>query len=299
MTSSGLTAHVQVTLASPVWLPRALPLLDDVEQARLARLRRPIDRDAYLTRHLLARLVLGRRLGMHPAALHFTRDCPTCAQPHGKPRLAAARLCFNLSGTTSRPSPGATAQGLVAVAVVTDVSRERQDHSSSERQDRRVGRNEFAVNDAHDVGIDLETVASTRFEDFDEVALHGLERAELEAMPHGSRAASRATWWARKEALVKALGDGLRIDPATIATTAPAAASDGSRLSPRLLEPYRWPHLALADLHVAGLQDAHVRVAALEPAERVVGAVCVLGVDRVRVTVEPGLDLARDLEPYV
>lgn len=270
MTTPGTTAIVQVTLARPAWVPSAVALLDDVERARLERLRRPVDRDAYLTRHALARLTLGRLLAREPGELRFTRDCPTCAQQHGKPRLGgdSRPLAFSLSGTTSSGSPDTS---LVAVAVVTDLLPRHVGGDAGGDVGGNVG-----SDIGHDVGVDLESIAATAFAGFDDVALHDLERAELDAMPTQGRPAVRAAWWSRKEAVVKALGDGLRTEPATIATTPPGATR------PRLLEPHRWPRLALADLPLQPCPPG------------IVGAVCVLGVDDVRVVIERA-DLAHDV----
>ncbi len=268
MTTPETTAIVQVTLARPVWIPEAVALLDDVECARLTRLRRPIDRDAYLTRHALTRVVLGRLLHRDPGALRFTRDCATCAEPHGKPRLAhddVPSFPFSITGATWRQ--GAETQGLVGVAVVTSVVTDARN-----TPDTRP-----------DIGLDLEFLGATTFDGFDEVALHDVERADLDAMAPAARPRARAIWWARKEAVVKALGTGLRTEPATIATTPPAAGDVlAAADAPRLLEPHRWPPLAVVDLSSAHLTEC------------VVGAVCVLGVDEVRVTVALA-DPARDV----
>ncbi|MFT3860755.1 4'-phosphopantetheinyl transferase family protein [Micropruina sp.] len=86
------------------------------------------------------------------------------------------------------------------------------------------------------IGIDIERHQAAGFDGFATVALHPDEPA-----PASSADATRL--WVRKEAVLKALGSGLRIDPRTVRL----ATSD----PPRLLE---WPdprppeHLELRDL---------------------------------------------------
>ena len=69
----------------------------------------------------------------------------------------------------------------------------------------------LALTRAGPVGVDVEQVAGTQFEGFGEVALHARERGDGDAGAH-------ATAWVRKEAAVKALGVGLRVDPASFVT---------------------------------------------------------------------------------
>ncbi len=58
------------------------------------------------------------------------------------------------------------------------------------------------------LGVDLTTVAAVGFEGFDDVALTPGERTMVGGLPVGDRATARAVLWARKEALIKALGTG-------------------------------------------------------------------------------------------
>jgi 4'-phosphopantetheinyl transferase len=62
-----------------------------------------------------------------------------------------------------------------------------------------------AVTDAGPVGVDVEVEGAASFSGFDDVALHPGERAS------GADEATRA--WVRKEALLKAHGLGLAVDP--------------------------------------------------------------------------------------
>ncbi|MEO7753488.1 MAG: 4'-phosphopantetheinyl transferase superfamily protein [Terracoccus sp.] len=65
------------------------------------------------------------------------------------------------------------------------------------------------------VGVDVERVSSVGFEGFDLVAAHPSERLS------GRTDTDRAVSWVRKEAALKALGVGLRIDPETVVTPQP------------------------------------------------------------------------------
>ncbi len=61
-----------------------------------------------------------------------------------------------------------------------------------------------AVSSGAAVGVDVERRDAARFTGYDEVALHPGETA--------TTAEARATTWVRKESLLKATGDGLRVD---------------------------------------------------------------------------------------
>ncbi|GAB3871922.1 4'-phosphopantetheinyl transferase family protein [Terrabacter terrigena] len=73
----------------------------------------------------------------------------------------------------------------------------------------------LAVSRSGPVGVDVERRDATSFEGFDEVALHPEERTPARAAPEDG-----VTAWVRKEAALKALGVGLRVDPARIRTPA-------------------------------------------------------------------------------
>lgn len=172
----GVTPVVGVWWATPVGPDPALfALLDDVERGRYERLRRPADRDRFLTAHALARLVLGRTLGRHPAALRLLAECRQCGGPHGKPRLSSGELELSLTHAGDRVG--------VAVSSVP-------------------------------VGVDVEDLAQTRVDEA--LAAQVLTPAELQrwlALPLDRRAAALLRAWTRGEAVVKALGVGLDVDP--------------------------------------------------------------------------------------
>ena len=87
--------------------PQLLELLPVAEQAYHARLRQPADRDRYLVSHSLLRILLGRRLGIAPAAV-------VLAGGDGKPRLAGRSPAHEFSLSHSGQC--------VVVAITTDVA---------------------------------------------------------------------------------------------------------------------------------------------------------------------------------
>lgn len=156
-------------------------LLDPVETERLAGTRDEATRRSYAAGHVLVRTALAQLLGQRPEQLTFDRACPHCGDQHGPPVLLQDKgLHISLSRTPR----------LVAVAIT------------------RYG----------PVGVDVEVVSSTDFEGFPEAALHPAERHEVEVHDRQERLHRRATSWARKEAVLKSLGVGLRTDPVSVRT---------------------------------------------------------------------------------
>ena len=85
-------------------------LLSPPEQERLARLRRPADREDFLAAHLLVRECAAQLLGMRPEDVSIVQRCRTCGGPHGRPEVAG------------HPNVGASlahSRGVVAAAAGT------------------------------------------------------------------------------------------------------------------------------------------------------------------------------------
>ncbi|MEU8616910.1 4'-phosphopantetheinyl transferase superfamily protein [Streptomyces sp. NPDC048623] len=102
--------------------------------------------------------------------------------PHGKPYLDDAALEFSLSHSGE----------LVAVALSPDAP----------------------------VGVDVERVPEASGE-LPLPVLSPAERAAYDEVPEPERAAAFTTYWVRKEAVLKATGEGLRVDPARLTVAAP------------------------------------------------------------------------------
>ncbi|MFC7327272.1 4'-phosphopantetheinyl transferase family protein [Marinactinospora rubrisoli] len=212
--------------------PGLLAVLDDGERRRHARYRIPADRDRYAVAHALARIVCANAAGCAPQDVAFTLHCPRCAaegenrkEPHGKPVPAGPALGLEMSISHSGDR--------VAVAVTSGVP----------------------------VGVDVEFVREDR--DIDgllDYALTEAERADLAAAGPEHRTAGFYTYWARKEALLKATGEGLSGGLASISVTAPAAPADVLAWD----SPAAPPHVRLADL--AAGADYRAALAALTAA---------------------------------
>ena len=121
----------------------------------------------------LLRSAVAEHVGIGPGLVSVTRACPACG-----------------SSAHGRP-----------VALLDGAPRRAPWVSLSRAGDLVV----VAVTDAGPVGVDVEAVADEPRPDFASFALHPGERAES--------AWEQATTWVRKEAVLKAVGLGLRLDP--------------------------------------------------------------------------------------
>ncbi|MBW3614029.1 MAG: 4'-phosphopantetheinyl transferase superfamily protein [Actinobacteria bacterium] len=204
-------------------------LLDADEWVRRQRFVFAADRLQFLAAHALARLVVAAYLGQDPAALRFTSACKTCGEPHGKPRLAdpPADLELSLSHSGDR----------VAVAVARGVP----------------------------VGVDVEQVATAYDPAVIQDVLSPVERFALQELSPADASLAFLRYWVRKEALLKATGDGLAVSPALITVSAP---DQPARLLAWAARPAPRLHAQLSDLDpgdgvlgcVALLTQAHHRV---------------------------------------
>jgi 4'-phosphopantetheinyl transferase len=200
-------------------------LLAPADLLRRAQLRLPADRHRLTTAAAVLRLVVGAHAGVPPARVEIDRSCPGCGGQHGKPRVPGLHVSVSHSA------------GAVAVAVGRDGP----------------------------VGIDVEQIGQHDLAQLDRLAALVLapeERAELSSLPGPARARGFTTYWTRKEALVKATGEGLDAPLDCVVVSRP---SD----PPRLL---RWEgRVPAASMH------------ALDAPDGVVGTLAVLGAHPVRV----------------
>lgn len=145
--------------------------LSDEERNRSERLRFARDRQRFIVTHGVLRELLGRYLRTPPGQLRFVYNA------FGKPAVSpefGSRLKFNVSHSAD----------LALIAVAADA----------------------------DIGVDLEYIRAER--DYAEIARHFFPAAEvdrLSRLPSHLHAQAFLTCWTRKEAYVKACGEGLAL----------------------------------------------------------------------------------------
>ncbi|XVX19056.1 4'-phosphopantetheinyl transferase family protein [Actinomycetota bacterium] len=161
--------------------PSLLALLDAHERDRAVRKRSPL----FVVAHALLRTTVGEVLGTDPSSLVFVRRCDVCGgHDHGKPAIA------------DHPGLHVSLSYAGSMAVV-------------------------AVTEAGPIGVDVEEVAATGFDGFPDVTLAPEEREAVESLTGTALLTARARTWARKEAVLKATGHGLSIDPPAIQVSGP------------------------------------------------------------------------------
>jgi len=161
--------------------------LDETERGRFDGFPHVEDRRVFLTSRMLLKTVVGHLAETSPERVRLSYHCPGCGRSHGRPIVVA---------------PHSAARWHVSIS--------------------HTGRHVMvAATDAGPVGVDVERYAATVFEGFDEVALTPVERTEVEHCPPAARDWARATYWARKEAVLKATGYGMNVDPAALEVSAP------------------------------------------------------------------------------
>jgi 4'-phosphopantetheinyl transferase len=144
--------------------------LDPFERGRLAAYLRDEDKARFLLGVTITRRVLGARLSLLPARIGLDRTCSECGKPHGKVRADGVELSVTHSGQ------------LIGVAF----------------SDQPVGLDVEKV----DPGMDIDGVAR--------IALSAAEARDLERYDGIARARAFTAYWTRKEAVLKATGEGLR-----------------------------------------------------------------------------------------
>jgi 4'-phosphopantetheinyl transferase len=169
---------------------RLLAMLDDVERSRYDAYRLELDKLRFLTGRTLIRAVVGRRLDVEPERVVLDSSCYSCGKPHGKPRVVAG------PSLPAAPEVSISHSGsLVALAVVAGAP----------------------------VGVDVEQIRDAEVTELARVAFSERERTAFEALPANERQGAFFTYWARKEAVVKATGKGMSIPLTRLTLSSPDA----------------------------------------------------------------------------
>ena len=172
---------------------------------------------------------VGRVLGIGSESVVIERRCGRCGGEHGRPILAVP------AGGAERP------------------------HVSLSRAGDTVA---VAVTFAGPVGIDIESIRAVSRAPLDAVAFGPAERAALPVAAGPGADRARASLWTSKEAVLKAAGVGLRIDPSELTVSVPGR-DDGAQ--PTL---DAWPG--------APFPVGRMRLVRLDPGPGLVGTVAVL-----------------------
>ncbi|MBM0236035.1 4'-phosphopantetheinyl transferase superfamily protein [Micromonospora sp. ATA32] len=142
-------------------------------------------RDEFVLGRATARLLVAEGWGVEPSTVTFRAVCRSCAGPHGRLEVVTAQGVVHVSVSHSA--------GRVAVAAALGVR----------------------------CGVDVERIA-LRGAKPPVTALSAAERAVFAAVPQAQRTAVFVRYWTRKEAVLKATGDGLTVAPATLTVSGPS-----------------------------------------------------------------------------
>lgn len=173
-------------------------LLDPAERGRANTIVDAATRHDFLAGRIAQRLAAAEMLSCGPDALEAAYACPDCGSGPG---LAHGRPGYRLRGRAAAVSLSLSRSHGWAVIAMLPAPGLR-------------------------VGIDIQHMASVGFDGFDDVALSPAEQRHLALLPPEQRETWRADAWARKEALAKYSGLGLRTDPAAVPAY-PEGSADG------------------------------------------------------------------------
>jgi 4'-phosphopantetheinyl transferase len=173
--------------------PGDLALLDDDERARADRFRRAASRALFVGAHAALRRRLGALLGADPRSLRFARSaCLRCGGPHGKPILAGDHAGELHFSLSHSGNAAAVAAACAAV------------------------------------GVDLEAVRPLAAENLAARFFGDDERRQVAAATDPGAAFVRL--WTRKEALLKATGEGIGGGLASVPALPPPGADPSAPL---------------------------------------------------------------------
>ncbi|MCR3720658.1 MULTISPECIES: 4'-phosphopantetheinyl transferase family protein [Prauserella salsuginis group] len=174
-------------------------LLTDVERDRYSAYRKSDDRRRFLTGRVMAKTLIGERLGTPAADVVFDAACDDCDKQHGPPRIPGSTLRLSIS------------------------------HAGD-----RVG---LALTDGAELGLDVEATTRHADDGLLDYALSDAERAAVAGLADSDRTRAFFRYWTGKEALMKATGKGLRIGLTSLTLSEPGeparlVASESPALDP-------------------------------------------------------------------
>lgn len=162
--------------------PEHAELLDPVERGRRERYLRPEDRDRFTLGVTMTRLAVGDLLGLAPERVPVTRACSDCGAPHGPPVVDGGPF-LSVSHSGDR----------VALALSPDGP----------------------------VGVDVEASGRSLEAAIAAQVLTAAETADLRRLGPDGFQRGLFAYWTRKEAVLKATGEGLRVSLTDVYVSAP------------------------------------------------------------------------------
>jgi 4'-phosphopantetheinyl transferase len=161
--------------------PGLLGLLDEVERGRFAGYRREADKLRFLTGRALIRGVVSAEMGVEPGEVVLDSSCFDCGKPHGKPKVVGSTLEVSIS------------------------------HSGDWVA--------LAMTDGAPVGVDVEEVRDAEVDGLAGICFSPPELTTFKVVPEEDRRGAFFTYWARKEAVLKATGKGMWVQMSKLTLT--------------------------------------------------------------------------------
>lgn len=163
-------------------------ILDAAERRLASRFSTPAQRDRFLAGRIALRFHVAEVAGVDPGSLYADYLCGGCGssdRAHGAPRYRTGADGLLVQASLSR-----SGDWCLMAAVVDEMI---------------LG-----------VGVDLECCASAGFGGFEAVAMTASEREYIQRLPPSQTPLLQTALWTRKEAVLKALGTGLALDPSLV-----------------------------------------------------------------------------------
>jgi 4'-phosphopantetheinyl transferase len=162
--------------------------LDGAERQLALKFSSPMQRDRFLAGRIALRFHVARVAGVNPDSLYADYVCGRCSsedRAHGAPRYRTRADGLLVQASLSRSRDWCLMAAMVDELVLG-------------------------------VGVDLECSISAGFEGFGVVAMTAGEREYIQRLPLSLRPLIQTVMWTRKEAVLKALGQGLSLDPSLV-----------------------------------------------------------------------------------